>query len=272
MTDTSNTEGMLQEISKVFGNLSLKAFLSALLLFLICYTAGRILRRIFGKLLNRTRLSENIKNVFKQFLRFLIDFIIILIIAEYLGIPVTSLFAVFSLLGLAISLSLQNLLSNLISGIVLLMSKPFVAGNYVAINGAEGTVKQVALFQTQLDTVDNKLIYIPNSDVVSSTITNYSAEGIRRLDLTFGASFDSASGQVKAALLDCASSVSGVLDDPAPVVLITGYGDSNVNYTLRLWAKSEDTVAVKEAITDRVLSYYEEYGVSMSYNRIVLEK
>lgn len=274
MTDTIALESIsenLETTQSILSRLTFKSLLMPLLLLVICCVAVRILCYALRRLLRRSHLSEDLQNYLLKFTRFLLSFIALLIVADSLGIPVTSLLAVFSLLGLAISLSLQSLLGNLFSGIYLLWEKPFVAGEYISIGEIEGNVKQVSLFHTQILTLDNKLIMVPNSDVSSATVTNYTREGALRIDVPLCAGYDDAPEAVRSAILDCAAGIEGVLAEPAPRVLISGYGDSNINYIARIWCKIGYSVFVQEELTDRVWDFYRERGISISYQRVVLE-
>lgn len=274
MTDTIALESIsenLETTQSILSRLTFKSLLMPLLLLVICCVAVRILCYALRRLLRRSHLSEDLQNYLLKFTRFLLSFIALLIVADSLGIPVTSLLAVFSLLGLAISLSLQSLLGNLFSGIYLLWEKPFVAGEYISIGEIEGNVKQVSLFHTQILTLDNKLIMVPNSDVSSATVTNYTREGALRIDVPLCAGYDDAPETVKAAILECVSGIEGVLPEPAPTVLISGYGDSNINYIARIWCRIGYSISVRETLTDRIWDFYQAHGISISYQRVVLE-
>lgn len=269
---TMTVSALPSALRAAFAGLELSEVLSAALLLLLCLAAARLLLRFVRKLLSRSRLSENLRFFLEKALRFTLYFIIVLIVADALGLPVTSLLAVFSLLGLALSLSLQTLLGNLISGVVLLFTQPFAVGDYIELGGIAGTVKQVDLFQTHLNSIDNKRITIPNSDVLSSTITNYSAESARRVDVTFPASYDSPPDAVEAAIRDCIASVDGILADPAPEIVVTALSASNCEYTARVWARPQDCVAVRDGLNSRILSFYRKHGVCLSYPRVTLER
>lgn len=274
MTDTIALESIsenLETTQSILSRLTFKSLLMPLLLLVICCVAVRILCYALRRLLRRSHLSEDLQNYLLKFTRFLLSFIALLIVADSLGIPVTSLLAVFSLLGLAISLSLQSLLGNLFSGIYLLWEKPFVAGEYISIGEIEGNVKQVSLFHTQILTLDNKLIMVPNSDVSSATVTNYTREGALRIDVPLCAGYDDAPETVKAAILECVSGIEGVLPEPAPTVLISGYGDSNIDYIARIWCRIGYSISVRETLTDRIWDFYQAHGISISYQRVVLE-
>ncbi len=270
--DTGAALSFFNTLKLAFSKLAWADIGYAALLLIGCCIASKILMRFFHSTLSRSRISPNLRLFFEKALRFTLNFIIVLIVADSLGIPVTSLLAVFSLLGLALSLSLQNLLGNLISGVVLLFNRPFEVGDYIEINGIAGTVKQVDLFQTLLNSVDNKLIYIPNSDVLSSTITNYSSESTRRVDVTFFASYDTPAETVQTAILECAASIPGVLTEPAPEVVVSAFGDNNVDYTARLWVEGGSVISVRDQMNGRILSFYQKHGVTFSYPRIIVQQ
>ena len=274
MTDTIALESIsenLETTQSILSRLTFKSLLMPLLLLVICCVAVRILCYALRRLLRRSHLSEDLQNYLLKFTRFFLCFVVLLIVADSLGIPISSLLAVFSLLGLAISLSLQSLLGNLFSGIYLLWEKPFVAGEYISIGEIEGNVKQVSLFHTQILTLDNKLIMVPNSDVSSATVTNYTREGALRIDVPLCAGYDDAPETVKAAILECVSGIEGVLPEPAPTVLISGYGDSNIDYIARIWCRIGYSISVRETLTDRIWDFYQAHGISISYQRVVLE-
>ena len=274
MTDTIALESIsenLETTQSILSRLTFKSLLMPLLLLVICCVAVRILCYALRRLLRRSHLSEDLQNYLLKFTRFFLCFVVLLIVADSLGIPISSLLAVFSLLGLAISLSLQSLLGNLFSGIYLLWEKPFVAGEYISIGEIEGNVKQVSLFHTQILTLDNKLIMVPNSDVSSATVTNYTREGALRIDVPLCAGYDDAPETVKAAILECVSGIEGVLPEPVPTVLISGYGDSNIDYIARIWCRIGYSISVRETLTDRIWDFYQAHGISISYQRVVLE-
>ena len=148
--------------------------------------------------------------------------------------------ALASVLTLAISLSVQNLLTNIIGGFTLLYTKPFHSGDFVEIAGQAGTVQTIDITYTKLTTADNKTISIPNSAVVASQIVNYSTSGTRRVDINVSASYDAPIETVKAALLEAAK-IDTVMDTPAaPFAAVLNYGDSAINYTLRVWTSAAE--------------------------------
>lgn len=251
------------------GDISLSSILSAVLIYVVCYAAIRLLCRAFEKLLDRSKhIDASLKAFFSGAIKAALWVIAIIIIAGSLGIPVTSLVAVLSVAGVALSLALQGLLSNLFSGITILATRPFNVGDYVQVGGEGGTVKSIGLFYTVLDTLDNRVIYAPNGDITSSKIVNYSAEPIRRVIIPVTASYDSATEDVRRAVLAAAAKDERILTEPAPMAAISGFGSSSVEYTVRVWCKSEDYWDVLFALNENIRESFAEYGVEMSYDHL----
>jgi small conductance mechanosensitive channel len=164
--------------------------LAAVVSLIVCVIAIHLIMRILRRVVQRSHLSESLGRFLLQLGKIALEFVTILIVAGSLGFDVTALLAVFSLLGLALTLSVQNSLTNLMSGIVILVTKPFVVGEYIESGGVAGTVRQIGLFYTQMTTLDNKAIYVPNSELSATKIINYTREPNRRVDLVFGAGYD----------------------------------------------------------------------------------
>ena len=251
------------------GDISLSSILSAVLIYVVCYVVIRLLCRAFEKLLDRSKhIDASLKTFFSGAIKAVLWIIAIIIIAGSLGIPVTSLVAVLSVAGVALSLALQGLLSNLFSGITILATRPFNVGDYVQVGGEGGTVKSIGLFYTVLDTLDNRVIYAPNGDITSSKIVNYSAESLRRVIIPVTASYDSATEDVRRAVLAAAAKDERILTEPAPMAAISGFGSSSVEYTVRVWCKSDDYWDVLFALNENIRESFAEYGVEMSYDHL----
>ena len=251
------------------GDIYLSSILSAILIYIVCYAAIKLLCRAFEKMLDRSKhIDPSLKTFFASAIKAALWVIAIIIIAGSLGIPVTSLVAVLSVAGVALSLALQGLLSNLFSGITILATRPFNVGDYVQVGGEGGTVKSIGLFYTVLDTPDNRVIYAPNGDITSSKIVNYSAESLRRVIIPVTASYDSATEDVRRAVLAAAAKDERILTEPAPMAAISGFGSSSVEYTVRVWCKSDDYWDVLFALNENIRESFAEYGVEMSYDHL----
>lgn len=242
--------------------------LSAAIALIICIIAIWIIMKILRRVMERSKLGASLQGFILKVIKIALEFAAILIVAGSLGFDVTALLAIFSLLGLAISLSVQNLLGNLISGIVLLVTKPITDGEFIEVGDVSGTVKDVGLFYTELLTLDNKLVSVPNSDMSASRIVNYTREPNRRVDLLIGASYDSPVADVKKALYDAIARTDKVLEDPAPQVLVQEFGGSVVRYTVRAWCRHEDYWDVYYGINENVPDAFRDAGVKMSYDHV----
>ena len=226
--------------------------------------AIRIIRRLLKTTLEKSRLEKAAHSLITSLSNAAMYILLGLMVASSLGIDVTSIVALASVLTLAFSLALQNMVSNIIGGFTLLYTQPFHSGDYVEIAGQGGTVKEINMTYTMLATADNKMISIPNSAVVAAQIVNYSAAETRRVEILASASYDAATQQVLDALVQ-AGTVDNVLLDPAPRAVITAYGDSAISYSLRLWVKTADYWDVYFQVNQRVKDIFDEQGIEMTY-------
>lgn len=251
-----------------FLNLTAAYLLNNLLPAAVLLIAGilviRLVTKLAEKLLDKSRLEAVAHGLIKTVIRVILYCLLALIVASKLGIDVTGIVALASVLTLAISLSVQNALTNLISGFTLLYTKPFVVGDFVEIAGQSGSVQTIGLTYTKLATADNKSISIPNGAVTSAQIVNYTVLGTRRVEVAVSASYDSAVEDVLAALKDAAA-IPAVLDSPAPSAVVKSYGESAVNYSLYVWTKAEDYWSALFDINKRVMECFEKRNVSMTY-------
>ncbi len=189
-------------------------------------------------------------------------------ILQVFGFDATSLVAVLGAATLAVGLALQGTLANFAAGVMLLIFRPFNVGHYVKIAGHEGTVASIQIFLTELTTVDNVQITIPNSEVWGTSIVNYSAHDRRRLDMTigidYGADIETAIASVRAQI----DADQRALSDPEPFIKVTNLGDSAVDVTLRVWCKADDYWDLKFALTRRIKEALDTAGVSIPYPHI----
>ncbi len=251
------------------GTMALPTVGKAVLSFVICLIALNLVMKVVDKLLGKaTKIDGTLKGFIRSAVRILLWILLVIIVAGALGIPTTSLVALISIAGLALSLSVQNILSNLFSGLTLLITKPFKAGDYVEVAGKAGVIKTVSLFYTQMNTLDNVAISIPNGDITGSTVNNYSKEPLRRVDMNFCASYDCSTEDVKAAIMEAISRDDKILKDPAPFVRLNEYKDSVVDYVVRVWCKGADYWDVHFNLNENVRECFEEKGVKMSYSHV----
>ena len=226
--------------------------------------AIRIVMKVLDKTLEKSKLEKAAYSLITSLVKTALCILLGLITASALNIDVSSIIALASVLTLALSLALQNMVSNIIGGFTILYTGPFHSGDYVEIAGQGGTVQEINMTYTKLSTADNKVISIPNSAVVAAQIVNYSSMDTRRVEVAVSASYDAPTQKVIDALV-LAGTVDNALLEPAPRAVITGYGESAIQYSLRLWVKTEDYWDVYFAVNQRVKEIFDQQGVVMTY-------
>jgi small conductance mechanosensitive channel len=182
-----------------------------------------------------------------------------------LGVQTTSFIAVLGAAGLAIGLALQGSLANFAAGVLMIIFRPFKAGDYIEAAGTAGSVEEVQLFTTTLKTPDNKIVIIPNAQVTAGTITNYSARDTRRLDLVFGVGYGDDLDKVKRVIWEVLNEESRLLKDPEPVVAVLNLGESSVDFAVRPWVNSADYWGVYFDLQEKMKKRFDQEGISIPF-------
>ncbi len=219
------------EIGSTYGGKIILAIAVTVIGFLII----KLITKFVKKALDRTKLDDRVKVIAEKIIKFLLYLALVIGIVEILGVPMTSVIAVIASCGLAIGLAFQGALSNFAGGFMILIFKPFRIGDYIESTGAEGFVRDISIFYTRIITLDNKLILVPNGDLMSSNVTNFTAEPKRRIDQDFKITNDIDQDLVRKVLLEAAKGTEGVLDDPAPFARLTAVDDDTYIFTVRAW-------------------------------------
>ena len=238
--------------------------LPAIILLVVGILAIRIVAKIVTAALEKTKMEKAAHTLILSVVRVTLYILLALMTATKLGIDVTSIVALASVLTLAVSLALQNILANVIGGFTILSTQPFHSGDYVDIGADSGTVVEIGMSYTKLQTPDNKVISIPNSTVVAAEVVNYSVSETRRVEIPVTASYDAPVQKVLDALV-VAGTIDNVLLDPAPMAVVMDYGESSISYQLRVWVKNADYWDVKFELNQRVKKIFDEYGIQMTY-------
>lgn len=249
-------------------NLTLWSLLRVAVMVLVGWLVIRLLMRMADRLLDQSKSVAAIKGYIHTALNIFLWFLLALMLAETLGIKATSIIAMLSVAGLAVSLALQNTLSNLAGGLVLLVTKPFSPGDYVEADGVSGTIAGITLSYTTFITPDNKEIFVPNSQLSAAKIINYNVLGKRRMDVTFTASYDAPTAQVRAAIEEALAVIPGILEDPAPAIYVSEYQSSSIQYLVRLWTAAGDYWNVYYALIEGVRESFARHGVEMTYDHL----
>lgn len=230
---------------------------------------GMIVARIVSNTVNRLMVARKIDATVADFLSALVRYGIIAftLIAALgrVGVQTASVIAVLGAAGLAVGLALQGSLSNLAAGVLLVMFRPFRAGEYVDLGGVAGTVLNVQIFSTTMRTVDGKIVVIPNGKIIAGNIINFSREPVRRNEFIIGVAYDSDIDQVKKILTDIILSDERILKDREMTVRLNELGASSVNFVVRVWSNSSDLQSVYWDVLERIKREFDANGISFPY-------
>ena len=238
---------------------------AALAIFII----GRWVARWLSRLLEKGMQKAGTDHTLIVFLRNivyvgLLIFVIIAAIGQ-LGVQTTSFLAVLGAAGLAVGLALQGSLANFAAGVLIIIFRPFKVGDFIEAGGIAGVVKAISIFTTTLHTPDNKVIIVPNAQVNSGTITNYSANDTRRVDLVIGVSYGDDLDKVRSVIQRVLAADERVLKDPAPQIAVMALADSSVNFTVRPWAKSADYWGLYFDLQEQIKKNFDKEGISIPF-------
>lgn len=251
-------------LASLSGSLFFKKLMGTVLILVIGVLVIRVIMRLITAALEKSHLEKAAHSLILSLARAAMYILLFLIAASQMGIDVSSIVALASVLTLALSLALQNMVSNLIGGFVILYTHPFHSGDYVEIAGQGGTVKEISMTYTVLAMPDNRIISIPNSAVAAAQVVNYSSADSRRVELTVTASYDAPTQKVLDALV-LAGTVDNALLNPAPSAVIISYDDSAIRYSLRIWVKPGDYWDVYFQVNQRIKDVFDQQGIEMTY-------
>ncbi len=241
-----------------------KIVLAILILLIGKWLAGKI-SRLTGKIMEKQKVDQTLTGFITNIVYYTMMLLIVIAAAGQLGIDTASFLTILGAAGLAVGLALKDSLSNFASGVMLIMFRPFKAGEMISSNGIVGTVESINIFTTVLNTPDNQKIIVPNSSVTSGTITNITANSERRVDLTVGIGYQDNIEKAEQVLMNVLKEDSRVLENPAPQVAVSELGDSSVNFVVRPWVKTDDYWAVYFDITKKIKLALDEAGISIPF-------
>ncbi len=230
---------------------------------------GRIVVKWLVKLLRKVMIRAEIDPILVNFASSIASALLLLFVfvasLDRLGVDTTSLIAVIGAAGLAIGLALQGSLQNFAAGVMLIVFRPFKLGDFIEAGGVAGVVEKISIFSTIMKTGDNREITIPNGQIYSGTITNYSARDTRRIDMVFGIGYDDDMLKAKQIMVDILDAHELILDEPAPAVAVAELADSSVNFNVRPWVNSSDYWPVRSDLIEKIKLAFDENGISIPY-------
>jgi small conductance mechanosensitive channel len=237
----------------------------ALLIYIVGKIVVSILLNIFGKVMARSKYDDMLIDFIKAILNAVLMLFVIVASLDKLGVDTTSLVAILGAAGLAIGLSLQGSLQNFAAGVMLLVFRPFKAGDFVEAGDAMGVIKSISIFTTVMTTGDNKEVIVPNGRIYGGNITNYSAKETRRVDMVVGIGYDADLKHAKNVINELIAGDERILADPKPLVAVSELADSSVNFVVRPWVKTADYWAVKFAFNEAVKLRFDQEGISIPF-------
>ncbi|MEA2030911.1 MAG: mechanosensitive ion channel [candidate division Zixibacteria bacterium] len=224
-----------------------------------------IIIRIIKRLMKRTSVDDTLTGFLTRLTYIVLMVFVLLAALSSLGVETTSFIAIIGAAGLAVGLALQGSLANFASGVMLIIFRPFKVGDFVKTGDVAGTIEIISIFNTVMKTPDNKEIIVPNGNITSGNITNYSAKETRRVDLVFGIGYDDDLRKAKSILERLLIEDERTLKDPAPMVAVSELADSSVNFIVRPWVKTADYWGVYWDLIEKVKLTFDAEGISIPY-------
>ncbi len=237
----------------------------AIMIFVIGQWIANIVTKVVEKLLTKGKVDQVLIDFIGGMIKSILVLFVIIASLGQLGVDTTSLVALIGAAGLAIGLSLQSSLQNFAAGVMLIMFRPFTAGDFVEVAGISGVVEKISIFNTVMRTGDNKEMTVPNGAIYGGVITNYSAKETRRVDMVFGIGYDDDIKQAKNIMIEIMNQDERILTEPAPLVAVSELADSSVNFVVRPWVKSADYWDVLFDLNEKIKLAFDKASISIPY-------
>lgn len=269
LAEAEMTPDLFHELLSRFGNWIIQAG-SHLLIAIVLLVIGMKLIGKVRKILSHSMEKAGVETTLRKFLDALVYALLlgllIFMAAEQLGIKATSLVAVAGSVGLALSLAMEKTLANFAGGVMVLLLKPFKAGDFISTPDGDGTVDSIGLVYTTLITVDNQQIHIPNSNMTSNVVTNVTGVDKRKLILDIGISYNADLKKAKEVLIKLLKGHRGILAEEGVQVVVVSLGESSVNLSARGWTKTEDYWTTRWELLEDIKLKFDEEGIEIPYN------
>lgn len=248
----------------------------SILLAIVIYIAGRfiinLINRLVRQMLERKNVDATIQSFLKSFVSILLNLLLVISVVSALGINTTSFAALLASFGVAAGMALSGNLQNLAGGLIILLFKPFKVGDVIEAQGVLGSVKEIQIIHTILQTPDNKEIFLPNGSLSSGNITNYSKMDTRRVDFTVSVEYGTDVEKVMNALRGIANADSRVLKDPEAFIALSGLADSSVNFTFRVWVKGSDYWPVYFELNKQIYEEFNRQGIGFPFPQLQIHQ
>ena len=238
---------------------------TALAIFLIGKYIVRLVVKATATVMQKQEVDKTLETFICNLVRTVLMVVVVIAAIGAIGIETTSFIAIFGAAGLAVGLALQGSLSNFASGVLIVLFRPYRVGDWIEAAGISGTVEEVQILTTILKTGDNKQIIVPNSQIMGSIITNYSANDTRRVDMVIGVSYDDDIDKVRKTLEELIAAEERVLPEPAPTIAVSALADSSVNFVVRPWVKTSDYWGVMFDLTEAIKKRFDKDNITFPF-------
>ncbi|MBQ8960347.1 MAG: mechanosensitive ion channel family protein [Ruminococcus sp.] len=247
---------------------AIPSLITAAIILVLGLLLVKLVSLVVSKTMRRSNVNEAARSFLVSFIRIVLYLVLAAIVLSLLKVPMSSIVTIFGAVGLAISLALQNCLSNLAGGFIILFSKPFSAGDLVEVDGTVGTVRSISILYTQLQTFDSKTVFIPNGKVSDAKIINYTDTPSRRIELTFDISYDSDYSVARALILTYISENSRIMKSPEPIVRMSAHKSSSVAIDVFVWVRNEDYLDIRYSLIEAIKETFDSHGIRIPYDQL----
>ena len=248
-----------------FGFEYIPKLIGGLIVLVIGLWITKLITRGVGKSLVKSNIDQSLVPFLKSLTNIILKALVAITVMGMIGIQMTSFVAILGAAGLAVGLALSGTLQNFAGGVIILILKPFKIGDFIEAQGYTGTVKEITIFSTMLNTPDKKLVIIPNGPLSTGALTNFSAEPLRRVDWTFGIAYGDDVEDFKRAMNDFIAADNRILKDPAPFMGLSELADSSVNFAVRVWVDGPDYWNVYFEMNEKVYTKFADYKLNIPF-------
>ncbi|MDE5772291.1 MAG: mechanosensitive ion channel [Ruminococcus sp.] len=263
----SKASSVFSGMAQYFAGL-LPSLITAVIVLVIGILISRLIARLTAKAMKKSNINIAAKNFLVSLVRILLYVIVIIMSLSLLNVPMSSIITIFGAAGLAVSLALQNCLSNLCGGFIILFSKPFTSGDTIELDGTVGKVDTISVLYTKIKTFDGKTVFIPNGKISDAKIINYTESPTRRIDLTFDISYSADYEKARLIILDILKNNPSVLDEPAPIVRMSMHKDSSVAVDTLVWVENENYNSVRYSIIEKVKFAFDREDIEIPFSQL----
>ncbi len=252
---------LLKEIIMKYG----LQLIGAIIALIIGLWIIKLLTRGVSRLMEKKDVDVSLRAFLRTGVNIILKILLVISIATMVGIPMTSFVAILGAAGLAVGLALSGTLQNFAGGVIILLLRPYKVGDFVEAEGFMGTVKEIQIFHTILLTVDNKTVIIPNGPLSTGSLTNFSKQEVRRVDMTFGISYGNSYEKAREVLQEMIRADERIMSDPEPFIGLHALADSSINIVVRMWVKGEDYWGVYFDMNDKVYTTFPQRGLTFPF-------